>query len=85
MVVSRTQFLPLLLNTGLTYFATQSLDKAGNWEEGPDGDGDTWVYYTASSGSPGAPGAQADGHSGIEPSGGGCFVSAAAPEVVSGH
>jgi len=78
MVVSRTQFLPLLLNTVPTYLATQSLDKAGNWEQVPDGDGDTWIYCTA----PTVLGSWLDGYSDKEGGGGGLFYRNYYGEVI---
>jgi hypothetical protein len=82
MVVSSSQFIPWLFNIAPTYFATRSVDKADNWEEEPWGDGDTSIYYTA----PAGPGSWPNGYTGLEGGGGGgrCFISAAAPEVVSG-
>jgi hypothetical protein len=62
---------------GTYYFATRSIDKAGNWEEVPEGDGDTWIYFTASSGSPGT---WPNGYSGLEGGGGGCFIATAASD-----
>jgi len=60
---------------GTYYFATRSVDRARNWEQLPSGDGDTSIYYTAP---PGSPGSFPDGHTGIEASGGGCFIATAA-------
>ena len=62
--------------TGTYYFATRSVDKAGNWEEEPDSDGDTWVYYTAPVGAGNWP----DGHLGKEGGGGGCFIATVASD-----
>jgi hypothetical protein len=64
---------------GTYYFATRSVEKAGNWEEGPHGDGDTWIYYTA----PAGPGTWPDGHSGLEGGGGGCFIATATSDYIS--
>lgn len=61
---------------GTYYFATRSVDKAGNWEDEPDGDGDTSVYYTAPSGSPGS---WPNGYTGKEGGGGGCFIDTLLP------
>jgi hypothetical protein len=58
-----------------TYFATHSLDKAGNWEQMPSGDGDNWIYYTAPAGT----GSWPDGYFGKEGGGGGCFIDAFLP------
>ena len=71
---------PFVVEGGTYYFPTQSFDKGGNWDTGPAGDGDTWIYYTAPSGSPGSPGAAPDGYSGKEGSGGGCFIATAATD-----
>jgi hypothetical protein len=78
MVVSSSQFIPWLFNIAPTYFATQSLDKAGNWEQMPSGDGDTSIYCTAPAGA----GSWPNGYSGVEASGGGggCFMDTAASD-----
>jgi hypothetical protein len=73
---------PFVVEDGTYYFATQSFDKAPNWETGSAGNGDTSIYHTAPSDSPGT---WPEDHSGKEGGGGGCFISAAAPEVLSGH
>jgi hypothetical protein len=61
---------------GTYYFATRTVDMAGNWEQMPSGDGDTWIYYTA----PAGPGSWPDGHTGLEGGGGGCFIATAASD-----
>jgi len=60
---------------GEYFFATRSVDRAGNWEAGPNGDGDTSTQYIAPSG----------GISGKEGGGGGCFITTAAPDLFSEH
>jgi len=55
---------------GEYFFATRSVDRAGNWEAGPNGDGDTSTQYIALSGA----------ITGKEGGGGGCFIETAAPE-----
>ena len=64
-------------DNGTYYFATRSVDRAGNWEQLPSGDGDTSIYYTAPSGSPGS---CPDGYTGAEASGGGCFIATASSD-----
>ena len=56
---------------GTYYFATRSVDKAGNWEAQPTGDGDTSINYIASLNSD---------PTGKDGGGGGCFVTTAAPD-----
>jgi len=59
---------------GTYYFATRSVDKAGNWQDVPIADGDISIYYTAPIDPPGTwPDASAD----IEGTGGGCFIATA--------
>jgi hypothetical protein len=77
MVVSRSQFIPWLFDIAPTYFATRSVHKASNWENQPSGDGDTSIYCTAPSGSPGT---WPDGYFGKEGGGGGCFIATAATD-----
>jgi hypothetical protein len=66
-------FHPLVIGHQ-TCLSTRSVARAGNWETEPSGSGDTSIYYTAPSGSPGT---FPDGYSGIE-KGGGCFITTAA-------
>ena len=71
---------PLVIGHGTYYFAIRAKDNAGNWEIGPSGNGDTSIYYTAPSGSPGS---WPDGYSGKEGGGGGgCFIATAATEIL---
>jgi hypothetical protein len=58
---------------GEYFFATRSVDRAGNWEAGPNGAGDTSIHYTAPTDPP-------PSLSGFE-AGGGCFISTATPEI----
>jgi hypothetical protein len=55
---------------GTYYFATRSVDKAGNWEDEPNGDGDISIQYPVPSG----------GMAGVN-AGGGCFISTAAADT----
>jgi hypothetical protein len=57
--------------SGIYYFATRAVDKAGNWESKPNGDGDTSINFTAST-DPNNP-------TGVEGAGG-CFIDAAASD-----
>ena len=59
---------------GEYFFATRSVDRAGNWEAGPNSDGDTSTQYIAPI-----------TITGKEGGGGGCFIDTAAPDLVSGQ
>jgi len=54
---------------GEYFFATRSVDRAGNWEAGPNGDGDTSTQYIAPI-----------TITGKEGGGGGCFIDTAASD-----
>ena len=57
---------------GEYFFATRSVDKAGDWENPPSGNGDTSINYIAST--------NTNNPTGKESASAGCFIDTAAPD-----